>query len=309
MKRYLTASVLGLQLMGLTLFVPTISYAADPPATTQTVNTSITETPAANTQNTQYVPLTQLPGLSGIADSTTLPTFFNYLYKICIGAAAVIAVLEIMIAGVEFMTSRGSVSSNEKAKSRIQNAVLGLVLVLSPTIFFGIINPSILNLDFTKDVANLKPAALTPQSTAPTGTTATANACGSGPAKIALGTAANACTTAGAGYTSVATSCCQASGITGNTCCGLTAAQKYQLAGYYTKENKTTKYKCYVSIVGQFGSTNECNAAIKADQSSLSAQSSDTTTFGSLVLVRSCVATTDTSYTLPAPDNLPLCPN
>ncbi|MES2225498.1 MAG: hypothetical protein V4480_01680 [Patescibacteria group bacterium] len=105
-----------------------------------------------------FVPLNVIPGFIEAANSPNLPTFFNGLYKLCIGAAAVIAVIQIMRAGFEFMVNKGSVSGNEHAKSLIQNALIGLVLVLSPAIVFGIINPKILNLSL--DVSQLQPGQL-----------------------------------------------------------------------------------------------------------------------------------------------------
>lgn len=103
-----------------------------------------------------FVPLTNLPGIADAGGAPSLPYFLNNLYKICIGAAAVIAVLQIMRAGVLLMTNTGSISHNEQAKDLMRNSVLGLVLVLSPAIVFGIINPKILNLDL--DVSGLKSA-------------------------------------------------------------------------------------------------------------------------------------------------------
>lgn len=96
----------------------------------------------------QFVPLTSLPGLVEGGQATTMTVFLNNLYKICIGAAAAIAVLQIIRAGILFMTNKGSISENEQARSLVQGAVLGLLLVLSPVIVFTIINPKILTLDF-----------------------------------------------------------------------------------------------------------------------------------------------------------------
>lgn len=93
-----------------------------------------------------FTPLTNLPGLSNTLNSDTLPRFLNNLYRLSIGAVAVIAVLKIMQGGAELMFNKGSFSQATQAKKHIQNAVLGLLLVLSPAIVFGIINPDILNL-------------------------------------------------------------------------------------------------------------------------------------------------------------------
>ncbi len=94
-----------------------------------------------------FVPLTSIPGFGSLGNTPSLPAFFNSLYKLCIGAAAVIAVLQIMRAGVAIMQSSGSVTANKEAKELISSAIIGLVLVLSPYVVFSVINPNILKLD------------------------------------------------------------------------------------------------------------------------------------------------------------------
>lgn len=129
------------------LFIPTLTFAAA---------TQPTDSQPPATTDTGFVPLTHFPQIQSLAQSQGFGTFVNTLYKILIGAGAVLAVIMIMVAGVQFMTSRGSVASNEKAKSRIQNALLGLLLILSPVIVFGIINPSILQLNLGNEFGGLK---------------------------------------------------------------------------------------------------------------------------------------------------------
>lgn len=132
--------------IGACLLVPLLTFAQ---------TTTPSSTPVANGTGA-FVPLTHLPQIDQLAQSQGFATFVNALYKICIGAGAVLAVIMIMVAGVQIMTSRGSVTSNEKAKNRIQNAVFGLILVLAPTIVFGIINPDILNLNLGTEFGSLK---------------------------------------------------------------------------------------------------------------------------------------------------------
>lgn len=111
-----------------------------------------------------FVPLTGIPGigtLNGVDASTSLPDFFNILYKLCIGAAAVIAVFQIMYAGFQSITQEGSVIEKGKVRDRIKNSILGLLLVLSPAIVFGVIDPRILNLD----IASLDSLQLTGRAT------------------------------------------------------------------------------------------------------------------------------------------------
>lgn len=102
----------------------------------------------SNTNTTSgFVPLAPIPGLTqGVtADQAGLANFFNNLYKYLIGLAAVLAVIEIIWGGLEIST-KDSVSKQSDGKERIQQAIFGLVLVLSPVLVFSIINPSILNL-------------------------------------------------------------------------------------------------------------------------------------------------------------------
>ncbi|MDE2173604.1 MAG: hypothetical protein KGJ31_03440 [Patescibacteria group bacterium] len=79
----------------------------------------------------------------------------NNLYKYLIGVAAILAVIEIVWGGLEIST-KDSVSKQSDGKERITQAILGLILVLSPVLVFSIINPSILNLS-----VNLKKIDLT----------------------------------------------------------------------------------------------------------------------------------------------------
>jgi hypothetical protein len=102
-------------------------------------------------EDTAFVPLTNLPGISGVSGSPDITSILNNIYRICIGAAAVIAVFQIMRAGVMFMFNKGSISENQEAKQLVQMSILGLILVLSPVIIFSIINPKILELNFGVD--------------------------------------------------------------------------------------------------------------------------------------------------------------
>lgn len=103
-----------------------------------------------------FVPLTNLPGIQEAAKTNNLPDFLNTLYKLCIGVAATLAVLQIMYAGYTRMTSFGNAGKVSEANKRIQQALLGLVLVLSPALVFSIINPDILKLNL--DFSSLRPS-------------------------------------------------------------------------------------------------------------------------------------------------------
>ncbi len=109
---------------------------------------------AQGSDTTAFVPLLpQLPGISTLETSTTLAPFLSQIYKICIGAAAVLAVLQLMRAGVMYMGG-DSITEKKEARELITLSIVGLILVLSPVIVFSIINPKILNLDI--NAASLK---------------------------------------------------------------------------------------------------------------------------------------------------------
>lgn len=98
--------------------------------------------------STGFVPLAAIPGLTDTQSSVnagSLAKFFNNLYKYLIGLAAVLAVIQVIRGGLEYAT-QDSVSSKDVGKQHIQQALFGLVLVLSPYLIFSIINPSILDL-------------------------------------------------------------------------------------------------------------------------------------------------------------------
>jgi hypothetical protein len=104
---------------------------------------------SASTANTgNFVPLTNLPifGSGNLTSVPTLPAFFNALYVYCVGIAAVLAVIQLIHAGILYMGG-DSVTEVKQARDLIASSVLGLVLVLSPVIVFTIINPKILSLN------------------------------------------------------------------------------------------------------------------------------------------------------------------
>jgi Type IV secretion system pilin len=101
-----------------------------------------------------FTPLTSLPGVADATATPDLAAFLSNLYKLCIGAAAILAVLKIIQGGITYMLG-DSITEKKEAKHHISMAVLGLVLVLSPALVFGIIDERILSLDIGKSIAGL----------------------------------------------------------------------------------------------------------------------------------------------------------
>ncbi len=111
-----------------------------------------------------FVPLTNIPGLTNLSNVGTtagLSAFLNQLYKLCIGAAAALAVLQIMRAGIMYMGG-DSITEKKQAKTLIGLSIGGLILVLTPVIVFSIINPKILNLTIDTNSLKVPPVKLDP---------------------------------------------------------------------------------------------------------------------------------------------------
>lgn len=253
----------------------------------------------------QFVSLTNLPGLPETVNASTLPGFFNQLYKLCIGAAAVIAVLQIMRAGFKFMTTKGSFTGNEEAKGYISNAVIGLVLVLSPVIVFGVINPDILKLNL--DVSGLKSKYVDDDGVGNGGTSSSKNTslskeqCTSQYANIVSfipSNTANKCN-ANFNFSNIPLECCE--GASGNAvCCGkpkATADSQFIVSWYYTRSDVGDKTAaCYVEEVARFNDLASCEVKLKAVQSN---------TLNKTIL-KSCDLLPP-AYTFEPPANIPSC--
>jgi len=89
-----------------------------------------------------------LEGIPGIENPDSLSTeaFVQALYNISIGVAALLVVVRIMIAGVQYMLSE-IVTNKEKAKGDIKNAILGLLIILAAVTLLNTINPELTNLN------------------------------------------------------------------------------------------------------------------------------------------------------------------
>jgi len=103
--------------------------------------------------DTTYTPLAPLPGLPAVPYETdTECPFGNYLniiIKLIIGIAAVLAMVMIVMGGIEYMTS-DLVSSKEAGKDTIRNAILGLLIALGAYLILNTINPQLLSVCLDK---------------------------------------------------------------------------------------------------------------------------------------------------------------
>jgi len=109
-----------------------------------------------------YEPLASLPGTGDTVFNTDKETgrqyinfkdfeigdYVNFLFKTALGVLMVLAVIMIIIAGVQYMTEE-SIYGKSNARSRITNAVTGLLVALGIFTVLSTINPELLNVNFT----------------------------------------------------------------------------------------------------------------------------------------------------------------
>lgn len=191
--------------------------------------TTASSTSSVSSQNPQnFVPLLpSLPGLQDVQTQASLATFLSTLYKLCIGAAAVLAVLQLMRAGVMYMGG-DSVTEKKDARNLITLSIVGLILVLAPYIVFSIINPAILRIDINaRDLQTEIQVIQNSQNTsdAYTGNTpeaAAARICQTSPQKQAVTLATNqtCAQRLGPTYAEIPAQCCSGMAA-GATCCAV----------------------------------------------------------------------------------------
>ncbi|MBI2631115.1 D-alanyl-D-alanine carboxypeptidase family protein [Candidatus Nomurabacteria bacterium] len=89
-------------------------------------------------------------------ENSKLGEYLNIMIRIFIGICAVLAVMMIVVGGLEYMTS-DLLSSKEQGRQRITGAIFGLILALGSWTLLNQINPDLLN----TDLKSLKTAEVT----------------------------------------------------------------------------------------------------------------------------------------------------
>jgi hypothetical protein len=91
-----------------------------------------------------YQPLAPIPGLNNIdVQNGDLLSYVTAIFKLVLGIAGVLAVIMIIIGGLEYLTSE-SIQSKSDGKDRIFNALKGLLIAAVSWILLNTINPDLL---------------------------------------------------------------------------------------------------------------------------------------------------------------------
>ena len=117
----------------------------------------------------QYYLLAPLPNPEGgtlqnidVGSPNALGQYLNIIIKLAIGIAAVLAVVLIVMGGIQYMTTE-LVSGKEEGKKRITNAVLGLLVALGAWLILFTINPDLLKTELKIETTTIQYVEDTPQ--------------------------------------------------------------------------------------------------------------------------------------------------
>jgi len=77
---------------------------------------------------------------------TELPSYINYLFIFGLGAIAILALGRMMFGGIKYILAAGNVGDKADAKDVIQQALLGLGVLLASYLLLKTINPDLVNL-------------------------------------------------------------------------------------------------------------------------------------------------------------------
>lgn len=98
--------------------------------------------------------------------ANALSIYLNIMIKIAIGVAAVLAVVMIVMGGIQYMTSE-LISSKEEGRHRITNALIGLLIALGAYLILYTINPNLLKTIDVSDTSQLPSATIALTETPP----------------------------------------------------------------------------------------------------------------------------------------------
>ena len=91
-----------------------------------------------------------LASSSPISETTTVTEYIIYLFDSIIAVGSFIAAAVLFTAGVDFISSQGDVKKISGAKTKIKNAFLGLIVLLSSFMILNTINPQIASISIDK---------------------------------------------------------------------------------------------------------------------------------------------------------------
>ncbi len=105
-------------------------------------------------ETASYVPMVGVPGLQN-AGNLSAQQYIEALYKLSITVGSMLAVIQIIFAGVQYMLT-DVITSKSDAIKRIRGALFGLLILVSAVLILQTINPKLLNLNIFNNAPPLE---------------------------------------------------------------------------------------------------------------------------------------------------------
>lgn len=86
-------------------------------------------------------------------DVVPVDEFIGWAFQFALGAAGAVALGVLIFGGIKYITSAGNPSGQGDAKKWIQDAILGLLLLLGSYLILNTINPDLVNINEPPDAA------------------------------------------------------------------------------------------------------------------------------------------------------------
>lgn len=96
-----------------------------------------------------YVLSESIPGGPDAGTSPTTGVYFESIFNFVLATAAILAVIMIVVGGLQYIGAAGNPNKITDAWDRIYWAIVGLILALASVLILQTINPDLLELDFT----------------------------------------------------------------------------------------------------------------------------------------------------------------
>lgn len=84
-----------------------------------------------------------IPTVAGIPKDANAAELVTYFFNLAVTVGSFIAVIMLIMAGIDYVISQGNPSKIEDAKKRIQNTLLGVFILMASLIILNIINPDL----------------------------------------------------------------------------------------------------------------------------------------------------------------------
>ncbi|MEK7151901.1 MAG: hypothetical protein AAB773_00540 [Patescibacteria group bacterium] len=96
------------------------------------------------------------PSIGGGNANISPGDYFNNIYRLMVGITGVLAVIMIVVGGLEYIASAANPSAKASAKNRIWAAIGGLLLALSSYLILQTINPNLVNFNLNIEKKGLQ---------------------------------------------------------------------------------------------------------------------------------------------------------